>query len=555
MTRFFLALAVAAGALAQDVSPQRLLHADKEPHNWLQYFRTYNAWRYSPLDQVNRSNVRHLVPVWSFQTGDIQGGLQVTPLVADGVMYLSTSWNRVYALDAATGRKIWHYIYEKPKQIASAYSPWNRGVALGHGLVFMGTLDNHLLALDAKTGREVWNVNVEDVGQCGCNITGAPLVVKDKVLAGVTGGDSAHRGYVNAFDAKTGKQLWRFWTIPGPGEPGHDTWKGDSWKYGGGSSWMTGSYDPETNLVYWGIGNPAADFYGEPRRGANLYTDSTVALDPDTGKLKWYFQQVPYDVWDWDSAYENMLLDLEHKGRPRKLLLNVNKGGYVFVVDRTDGKFVSAWPLVENLNWIKGVDEEGKLVGRHEPVVGQPNFICPSIGGGRSWNHGAFFPKTGWFYTTGIEWCQIVTPQVQKPEEGKVFMAGQFEMKAPPKGEAGGHLGAYNPLTGKRQWIYRSKYPLLASVLATGGSLIFSGDAEGEFFALDANSGKKLWSFPTGSGNRGSAITYAVNGRQFIATPSGFGSAVAGLMPQLWPETEFFPGGSTIFAFALYTDK
>ena len=283
MTRFFLPLALASAAFAQEVTPQRLLSADKEPHNWLQYFRTYNAWRYSPLDQVNRSNVRRLVPVWTFQTGDIQGGLQCTPLVADGVMYISTSWNRVYALDAATGRKIWHYIYEKPKQIASAYAPWNRGVALGHGLVFLGTLDNHLLALDAKTGREVWNVNVEDVGQCGCNITGAPLVVKDKVIVGVTGGDSAHRGYINAFDAKTGKQVWRFWTIPGPGEPGHDTWKGDSWKYGGGSSWLTGSYDPETNLIHWGIGNPAADFYGAPRRGANLYTDSTVALDADTG--------------------------------------------------------------------------------------------------------------------------------------------------------------------------------------------------------------------------------------------------------------------------------
>jgi alcohol dehydrogenase (cytochrome c) len=219
-----LALVLASVLSAQEVTPQRLVDAGKEPHNWLSYARTYDAWRYSPLEQINRTNIRRLAPAWSFQTGDVEGGFQCTPLVADGVMYITSSWNRVFALDAATGRKLWHYYYPKPKQIASAYAPWNRGVALGHGLVFMGTLDNHLVALDAKTGREVWNVDVEDVAQCGCNITGAPLVVKDKVIVGTTAGDSAHRGYINAFDAKTGRQAWRFWTIPGPGEPGQDTW-------------------------------------------------------------------------------------------------------------------------------------------------------------------------------------------------------------------------------------------------------------------------------------------------------------------------------------------
>jgi len=538
-------------AAAQEVTFQRLAAADKEPQNWLTYGRTYNAWRYSPLDQINRFNIRKLVAAWSFQTGDVEGGLQCTPLVADGVMYISTSWNRVYALDAATGKKLWHYFYEKPKQVAAQFAPWNRGLALGYGLVFMGTLDNHLVALDAKTGREVWNVTIEDAGQCGCNVTGAPLVVKDKVIVGVTGGDTAHRGYINAFDARTGRHVWRFWIIPGPGEPGNETWKGDSWKFGGGSSWMTGSYDPELNLVYWGTGNPAADFYGDDRRGANLYTDSTVALDADTGKLKWYFQQIPYDVWDFDAVYENVLLDLPYKGQKRKLLLNVNKGGYTFVVDRTNGKFISGWPVIENLNWIKGTDEEGNLVGRNEPVLGKPNFICPAVAGGRSWNHGAYSPKTGWFYTTGLEWCESLTPMVQKPLEGKPFMAGDFEMKPPPKGEPGGHIGAYDPITGKQHWIYRSKYPLLASALATGGDLIFTGDPEGQFFALDAVTGRKLWSFNTGSGHRGSPITYSVKGRQYIATPSGWGSSLAGLMPQLWPEAEAFQPGSAIFVFAL----
>ena len=549
--RLLLTLLLAALLPAQDVTPQRLAAADREPQNWLTYGRTYNAQRYSPLDQINRANVRRMVPVWSFQTGDAQGGMQCTPLVADGVMYVSTANNKVFALDAATGRKLWHYIPEKPKQIAALYGPWNRGVALGHGLVYIGTNDNHLIALDAKTGREAWNVNVEDVATCGCSITGAPLLVKDKVIVGTTAGDSAHRGYINAFDARTGRQAWRFWTIPGPGEPGHETWKGDSWKTGGGSSWMTGSYDPDLNLVYWGVGNPAADFYGDSRKGDNLYTDSIVALDADSGKLKWYFQEVPYDVWDWDSAYEVVLVDREFQGQKRKLLVHVNKGGFVFVVDRTDGKFVAAWPLVENLNWAKGVDAKGNLVGRNEPPLGKPTLICPSIGGGRSWNHAAVSPQTGWFYTTGIEWCQTVTTRQEEPKEGQPFFGGEFTLQPAVKGESGGHLGAYDPVTGKRQWIYRTKYPLLASQLATAGGLIFTGDAEGEFFALDAASGKKLFRFQTGSGHRGSPISYAVKGRQYIATPAGWGSAVAGLLPQIWPETEHFQQASSVFAFAL----
>jgi alcohol dehydrogenase (cytochrome c) len=457
----------------------------------------------------------------------------------------------VFALNAVTGKELWHYYYPVPKEFGLIYGPWNRGVALGYGLVFMGTIDNHMVALDAQTGKEVWNVNIENVQQCGCNISGAPLVVKDKVIVGVTGGDSAHRGYINAFDAKTGRRAWRFWTIPGPGEKGNETWQGDSWKYGGGSTWMTGSYDPELNLLYWGVGNPAADFYGEARVGANLYTDCMVALDPDSGQLKWYYQEIPHDVWDWDSAYEAVLLDLPVKGTLRKLLVNPDKGGYTWVLDRTNGQFINAWPLAENINWISGIDAQGNLLGRNEPPVGKPTLVCPSIGGGRSWNHGAYSPKTGLFYTTGIEWCQMVTVQKEDPKPGATFFGGVFEMRKPPKGEAGGHFDAVDPVTGKRQWTYRSKYPLLASALATGSDLVFTGDPEGNFLSFDARTGEKLWSFSTGSGHRGSPITYSVGGRQYIAVPSGWGSAVSGLFPQLWPEAEDFPGGSTLFVFAL----
>ncbi|HZT29053.1 MAG TPA: PQQ-dependent dehydrogenase, methanol/ethanol family [Bryobacteraceae bacterium] len=524
---------------------------DAAHENWPAYGGGPSAWRYSALSQVNRSNIRRLAPAWVFQTGDVLGGLQSTPIVVDGVMYVSTAKNRVFAIDAATGRELWHYFYPVPREFGLIYGPWNRGVAVADGRVFMGTIDNHVVALDQKTGRELWLVNVEDMQQCGCNITAAPLVAGGKVIVGVTGGDSAHRGYLTAFDVKTGRKAWRFWTIPGPGEPGHETWAGDSWKSGGGSTWMTGSYDPELNLVYWGVGNAAADFYGDARRGRNLYTDSIVALDAATGKLKWYYQEVPHDVWDFDAAYECVLVDLPVNGRMRKLLVNVNKGGYAFVVDRTNGEFVSAWPVAENITWIQGVDQKGELVGRSEPVPGQTRLLCPSIGGGRSWNHAAFSPRTGWFYSTGIEWCQEVTAQKEEPKEGQNFFGGVFQLRPPLKGKAGGHLAAYDPVTGRKFWSYESKYPLLASALATAGDLLFSGDPEGNFFALDAKTGEKLWSFQTGSGHRGSPVAYSAGGRQFVATPSGWGSAVAGLLSQLWPETEDFRPGSAIFAFTL----
>lgn len=550
--RFAAALLLAAGlALGEEVDSARLDRAVDEPQNWLTYYGTYESWRYSPLDQINRSNIEQLRPVWAFESGVTDGGLQAAPLVVDGTMYVSTAWNRVFALDAATGEQIWRYDYPRPDQIPGTYGTWNRGVAVAYGLVFMGTLDNHVVALDRETGEEVWRVEVENSKQCGCNITAAPLVVKDLVITGVTGGDSAHRGYINAFDARTGRHRWRFWTIPGPGEPGHDSWAGDSWIYGGGSTWVTGTYDPELDLLYWAVGNPAADFYGGDREGDNLYTDSVVALDPDTGEIQWHYQQIPHDVWDYDTAYEMVLLDLEVDGVMRKTMLNPSKSGYVWLLDRQSGEFLGAWPLVESSNWIEGIDERGRLIGRNEPPVGETSFVCPAIGGGRSWNHGAYSPQTGWFYSTGLEWCQTLTVRQEDPQEGLAFFGGEFEMAHPKSGEAHAHLSAYDPVTGERKWRIRHKYPLLASQLATAGGLVFSGDATGRFFALDASDGSELWSFRTGSGHRGSAVTYAVGGRQYIATPSGWGSALAGLTTQLWPEAEDFPSGSSIFVFAL----
>jgi len=532
-------------ALASAYAQNGATHDD-----WPHYGGTQLSWRYSALDQINTSNVQKLVPVWAFQTGDYEMGLQATPIVSDGVVYLSTSHNQVYALDAATGRPIWQYKYPMPTTPV-VYGPQNRGVAIGDGKVFEGTYDNYLVAIDQKTGREVWKVNVDDARQCGCNITGAPLVVKDKVIVGGTGGDSAHRGYLTAFYMKTGRLAWRFYTIPGPGEKGNETWKGDSWKFGGGATWMTGSFDPALNLVYWGVGNAAADLYAGDREGANLYANSVVALDADSGKMRWYYQEVPKDVWDFDSSYECVLLDREVRGRMRKLLIHVNKGGFTFLLDRVTGEFLGAYPIVENYNWISGITEDGKLAGRKEPVEGKAVNICPSAIGGKSWNQIAYSPRTGWIYTPSIEVCNDLIANHQEAQEGRSFIGGNWVMGAPPGREPYSHLDAYDAVTGKRQWTFPYKYILLASILATAGDLLFTGDPEGFFFALDARTGAKLWSFQTGSGHRGSAVTYSINGRQYVATPTGWGSLVGRGLAGLWPEAEMFRGGTTLMVFAL----
>jgi alcohol dehydrogenase (cytochrome c) len=522
--------------------------------DWPFYGGTQLAWRYSALDQVNTTNVKKLAVAWAFQTGDYDQGLQATPLVADGVLYLSTTHSWVFALDAGTGKMLWQYKYPLPRGAGGNIQ--NRGVAVGAGKVFVGTYDDYVVALDQKTGAEVWKAATNDSKQCGCSITAAPLFVKDKVIVGTAGGDSAFRGYLTAFDAKTGRLAWRFFTIPGKGEKGNETWKGDSWKFGGGATWMTGSFDPGLNLVYWGTGNAASDMYSANRfsgegEGANLYTSSIVALDADTGKLKWYYQEIPKDVWDYDSAYECLLIDREVKGRMRKLLVHINKGGYAWALDRTNGEFISAYPIVDNHTWLTGMTEDGKILGRVEPAEDKPTLICPGPDGGKSWNQVAYSPRTGLMYTPTLEICSDSVSREQEAVEGRGFLGGTWSHRGPANGPAYSHVDAYDPVTGKRVWSMRYKYALLASMLATGGDLVFTGDPEGNFFALDAKTGSKLWNFQTGGGHRGSAISYSVNGRQYIATPTGWGSIAGRSMVSIWPEADTFRPGSTLMVFAL----
>jgi alcohol dehydrogenase (cytochrome c) len=528
--------------------------------DWPHYGGSLAAWRFSSLTQINATNVGRLTPAWIFQTGDYSDGLHSTPIVRDGVMYVITPRNQVFALDAAKGRLRWQYKPPTPRPARAGGEAFslNRGVAVANGKVLFGTVDNFLVALDQKTGREVWRVAVDDVKQCGCNITAAPLIAKDKVVVGGTGGDASHRGYLTAFDIDTGRLAWRWYVIPAPGEKGHETWKGDSWKFGGGAPWMTGSYDAELNLIYWGTGNASGDFYdadrnpgGDKNGDTNLFTASVVALDADTGKLRWHHQEVPGDLWDFDSAYEVILFDREVRGQTRKLLAHMNKSGITSVLDRATGQPVRVFSVPEIQTWISGVTEDGKLIGRKEPAVGKTVDVCPSVGGAKSWNSMAYSPRTGLLYAPLFEMCNAITANRSEPQEGRFRSSGAMTIHLPPGRPTYGHLDAWDPLTGKRVWSVAYKYPLLASVLATASDLIFSGDPEGNFFALDARSGRELWTYNTGAGHRGSPVSYAVSGRQYIATPSGFqGSITGGFVANQFPD-QTFRSGSTIIAFAL----
>jgi alcohol dehydrogenase (cytochrome c) len=512
--------------------------------DWPSHYGTNLAWRYSNLFQINTANVKRLLPAWNFQTGDYQVGLQSTPIVIDGVLYLS-AMDDVFALDGATGRLNWQYKYQP---VPGATVGRNFGVAVGDGKVFIGTADAHVVALDARTGHEVWKVAADDWSSCRCGIQAAPLLVKDKVIVGERG----PRGRVSAFNARTGQLEWRFYTIPGPGEKGNESWAGDSWKNGNGNPWMTGSYDSDLNLVYWGVGDSTPAFYGAGREGSNLYTESVVALDAETGKLRWYYQEIPHDVWDYDAGWEMILMDREVSGRMRKLLVQFAKSGFAFVLDRETGELVKAYPYVDNINFVKGINEKGELQGRNEPVEDEVTLICPGNIGGSSWNQSAYSPRTGWAYVPALEMCNDL--QIGPPAKYG-GMGGSFVFNAPPGHDtAYSHLDAVDPVTGKRQWTYPYKFDLFASILATAGDLVMTGDPEGYFFALDARTGNKLWSFQTGAGNRGSPITYIAGGRQYIAVPTGW-TQVGDLTTGIWPEAATWRHGSTLVVFALPEDS
>ena len=504
--------------VSQRVTPEDLT-AQPVGENWTSYNGDYTGRRFSSLQHIDTSNVAGLKAAWVFHPGNSQN-LEVTPVVVRGLMFITSS-NDVFALDARTGRQLWHY--HRPVSaglLDDAAAHKNRGVAVWQNSVFVETDDAHLLKLDARSGNLLWDVTcAEKTKHYGA--TSAPLVVKDTVIVGTSGGDSGVRGFVAAYDAATGKRKWRFWTIPSPGEFGSSSWPGDSYLHGGGTTWMPGTYDPQLNTLYWTTSNAAPDFVGDSRPGDDLYTACVLALDPDTGKLKWYFQFTPHDLYDYDATETPVLLDAEENGTIRHLLVQANRNGFFYVLDRTNGKFLRATPFVEKLNWATGIDASGRPVLSGRIPTAEGTNICPGIDGATNWFSPSYNPDTGLFYVMALESCDLFLAKPKEFVKGETFYNTGTSL---PLGERMQKiLLALSVADGKRAW----SYPQIgqgnswAGTLTTAGGLVFFGDDSNSFEAVEAKTGRVLWHFNTGQVMRASPMTYSVAGVQYVAIASG----------------------------------
>jgi alcohol dehydrogenase (cytochrome c) len=531
-----------------NVDYERILDARSEPENWLTYYGTYDGKRYSELDQITKENVKKLTPAWVFQAGStgMHSGastysFEAAPIVVEGVMYVSGPDGKVWALDAKTGEELWRYKHASPYDVSLCCGNVNRGVAVGHGKVYLATLNAHLVALDAQSGKVVWDVTAGDV-RAGESRTVAPLLLKDMILVGSSGGEFGTRGHLDAFDAATGERRWRCYTVPKPGEPGSETWPSDgqAWQRGGANCWVTPTYDPDLNLIYQGTGNPAPDFDGAVRPGDNLYTDSVVAIDADTGEIRWHYQFTPHDLWDYDSTMENLLF--EHDGR--KLLAHADKNGYFFVLDATNGELVRVFPFVDRITWGE-ITPDGKVTAKVYPdEEGVPVHFWPGPAGGKEWTHMAYSPQTGLIYVPVQEVGATATRRRREFKESIPYWGAGVAVDLD---DHYGFIAAIDPVSGEEKWRWRNEYPMCASVLTTAGGLVFAGLPTGEFVALDAETGEKLWQFQCGSGHHSSPTTYRVDGRQYIAVPTGWGGWIEGFLPGLLGGA----AGDALFAFAL----
>ena len=516
-----------AGAIDQaaisaliDVRPADL--AAKPPAaNWLSYNGDYTGRRYSRLAEINLTNVSQLRAQWVFHARN-SDRLEVTPIVVDGLMFV-TAANDAFALEARTGRVVWHHSHPTSEGlIDDASRHINRGVGLWQNRVYMETDNAHLLCLDARSGNLIWDVAYADWNK-NYGATSAPLLVKDKVLVGTSGGDDGVRGFVAAYEAMTGKLAWRFWTVPTPGEFGSESWPRDLYLHGGGTTWMPGTYDPELNLIFWTTSNPAPDFEGSVRPGDDLYTDCVLAIDPDTGKLKWYFQFTPHDLFDYDATETPILVDAVYRGQPRKLLVQANRNGFIYVLDRSNGKFLSAFPFVTKLNWAKGIDAQGRPIRTEVMPTPAGSRICPGYAGATNWFAPSYNESTHFIYFMALEECETF---FSKPEP-ETFKEGQMlystGVKRIPGESSQKILLAYNLETETLAW----KYPQAGQghssggTMTTAGGLLFFGDDAESFEAVDAATGKPMWHFNTGQGMTASPMSYSVGGKQFVAIAAG----------------------------------
>ena len=520
------------GAAAQ-VSFERLLRADEEPENWLTYSGTYKSQRHSQLDQVTPANVTDLELRWVFQARSLEV-FQATPLVVDGIMYLVEPTNTVVALDAKLGRVFWTYEHIPALTARPCCGAVNRGLGILDNTLFLATVDANLIALDATSGKPLWKTSVGDPAE-GYALTLAPLVVKDKVIVGIAGGEFGIRGFIAAYDAQTGAEAWKFYTIPGPGEPGHETWQGDDWIHGGAPAWLTGSYDPDLNLTYWGIGNPGPDWNPSQRPGDNLYSDSVVALNADTGELEWYFQFTPNDPYDYDSVQIPVLIDApDGAGGTLKLMLWGNRNGFFYVLNRESGRFLSGSPFVD-VNWASGLDDSGRPVLTPQPPGAT---TLPGVQGGTNWYSPSYSPDTGLFYVSAWEsYGAVFEPQEVEYQPGRLFLGGR--PTSPIAGAANvpalgrGHINnwteaagngavlAIDPRTGQQRWRFAMTDVTSSGILTTGSNLLFTGSREGYFQALDAESGDLLWKQTLGGMIANGPMSYMVDGTQFVAVASG----------------------------------
>jgi alcohol dehydrogenase (cytochrome c) len=505
-------------SITVDVNPSHLL-AQPVAEDWSSYNGDYTGRRFSGLREIGVANVPQLRAQWVFHAPN-SSRLEVTPVVVDGIMFV-TSANDAYALDAQTGRTLWHYSRPVTEGlIDDASQHHNRGVGVWHSRVFMETDNAHLLCLDARSGHLLWDVAYTD-GNKNYGATSAPLVVKDKVLVGTSGGDDGVRGFVAAYDAETGKEAWRFWTIPGPGEFGSSSWPGESYKLGGGTTWMPGTYDPELNTIFWGTSNPAPDFDGEPRPGDDLYTDCVLALDPDSGKLKWYFQFTPHDLYDYDAVETPVLVDATYRGKPRKLLVEANRNGFLYLLDRTDGKFLSATRFAEKVTWASGIDANGRPVRTGVQPTSEGTRICPGFTGATNWYSPSYNPQTSLFYFMALETCDILMLKPQEFKTGATYYStgsrrslGDYNQKI---------LLAFALDADQPAWRYvqAGQGRSSAGTMTTAGGLVFFGDDAQSLEAVEAQTGKPLWHFNTGQTISASPMSYAVRSKQYVAIAAG----------------------------------
>jgi alcohol dehydrogenase (cytochrome c) len=537
--RFLLGLVCSLGVcVSAQVTHDRILHADREPQNWLTYGGGYSSQRYSLLDQITRENVRNMTLKWVWRPRYVDK-METTPLVVDGVVYTVQN-SEVVALDAVTGRLFWTFQYPVPPE-SNAYLMVVKGLAISGDRLFWATYDGHLIAIDAKNGKSIWNKTLVDWKK-GHQFNVAPLVIKDKVILGPATNEYGVNCWLAAYDVRTGTERWRFKTVPEPGEPGHDTWPGDSWQHGGAPIWVTGSYDPETNLTFWGTGNPNPGWNGGPRNpGDNLYSDSVVALDADTGQLKWHYQFTPNDEFDWDAVQVPVLADLEWQGRPRKVMLWANRNGFFYVLDRMTGLFLSGTAFVRQ-NWNLGFEEHGRPIRapRARPSA-EGTYIEPGTQGGTNWYSPSFSPRTGLFYVSVWDNYSVISTKAEVPPWSE---RRKYTGRAPPargsasrpaaapfrtEAEGYGAVRAIDPKSGEKKWDFKMVDYTESGVLTTASDLLFSGGREGNFFALDARNGELLWKVNLGGTVASGPMTYAVDGRQYVAVSAHTALYIFGL--------------------------